>query len=177
MKKCPRCLENKDLSLFSKDKNSSDGHKNRCKECDRGYYLSRKDILSGKSKTYYKKNKEKICNYQREYQRNRKKIDMQFKLKCLLRNRVYFAIKNSQKVGSAVHDLGCSVEELKQHLESQFQPGMSWNNWNHNGWHIDHIKPLSSFDLEDRKQFLEACHYTNLQPLWSKENWYKGSIV
>jgi hypothetical protein len=48
---------------------------------------------------------------------------------------------------------------------------MTWDNWTTDGWHIDHIKPLaSSFDLTDRKQFLEACHYTNLQPLWAKDN-------
>lgn len=54
---------------------------------------------------------------------------------------------------------------------------MTWENWNVNGWHIDHIIPLVTFDLTDRKQFLEACHYTNLQPMWSEENWLKGSTI
>jgi hypothetical protein len=47
---------------------------------------------------------------------------------------------------------------------------MTWENWTTNGWHIDHIRPLASFDLTDRQQFLVACHYTNLQPLWATEN-------
>ena len=70
-----------------------------------------------------------------------------------------------------------TVEQLKQHLESKFQPGMSWDNWTTDGWHIDHIKPLSSFNLNDRKQLLSACHYTNLQPLWAKDNLSKSDKI
>ena len=78
-----------------------------------------------------------------------------------LRRRLHDALKNNQKRGSAVKDLGCSVQELKKYLESKFQEGMSWDNWNYKGWHIDHIKPLASFNLTDRNQLLQACHYTN----------------
>ena len=84
------------------------------------------------------------------------------------------AIKTNAKAGSAVRDLGCTIPELKAHLEAQFQPGMTWDNWSLKGWHIDHIKPLTSFDLTNREQFLQACHYTNLQPLWASENLSKG---
>ncbi len=54
---------------------------------------------------------------------------------------------------------------------------MTWDNYGLYGWHIDHIKPLASFDLTDREQFLEACHYTNLQPLWAEENLSKGNKI
>jgi desulfoferrodoxin (superoxide reductase-like protein) len=54
---------------------------------------------------------------------------------------------------------------------------MTWDNWTTDGWHIDHIKPLASFDLTDRKQLLEACHYTNLQPLWAKDNLIKSDKI
>jgi hypothetical protein len=81
------------------------------------------------------------------------------------------------KSGSAVRDLGCSFEKLKRHLESQFQPGMTWKNYGLHGWHIDHIKPLVLFDLTNRKQFLEACNYKNLQPLWAKENLSKKGKI
>lgn len=94
-----------------------------------------------------------------------------------MRSRVGDAIRNGQKAGSAVRDLGCTVEELKKHLESRFRPGMTWENWSPTGWHIDHIKPLASFDLTDRAQFLQACCYTNLQPLWAEDNLKKGASV
>ena len=76
--------------------------------------------------------------------------------------------------GSAVRDLGCTIEELKLYLAAKFQPGMSWENWSFAGWHIDHIRPLASFDLTDSAQFKLAVHYTNLQPLWAKDNFSKG---
>lgn len=79
------------------------------------------------------------------------------------------------KSGSAIRDLGCSMEELKVYLESKFQPGMSWDNYSFTGWHIDHIIPLSSFDLTDPEQFKQACHYTNLQPLWAEDNFKKSN--
>lgn len=70
--------------------------------------------------------------------------------------------------------MGCTVEELKKYLESKWQEGMSWDNYGFHGWHIDHIKPLASFNLTDRDELLKACHYTNLQPLWCKDNMKKG---
>lgn len=99
---------------------------------------------------------------------------IQFKLATTLRVRLYQALKKNKKVGSHVKDLGCTLEELKIHLEKQFKEGMTWKNWSKDGWHVDHIKPLARFDLTKREQFLEVCHYLNLQPLWAKENISKG---
>lgn len=77
-------------------------------------------------------------------------------------------IRRAVKTGSAVKNLGCTVPEFIAHLESKFKSGMNWNNYGL--WHIDHIKPLSSFDLTDPDQLSKACHYSNMQPLWAKEN-------
>ena len=99
----------------------------------------------------------------------------EYKLTTAIRSRVRIALNNNQKTGSAIDDLGCSVDELKIYLENQFEEGMTWDNWKHDGWHIDHIKPLSKFDLTDPVQFKEAVHYTNLQPLWWNENLKKGN--
>lgn len=63
--------------------------------------------------------------------------------------------------------------ELRAHLETRFLPGMTWENYG--AWHIDHVRPLASFDLTDRAQLLQACHYTNLQPLWARDNRSKGA--
>ena len=84
------------------------------------------------------------------------------------------AIRNRQKSGSAVEDLGCSIEYLKIHLERMFFPGMSWENYGKGGWSIDHIVPLCQFDLTNKVLFKKACHYTNLQPLWEEDNSSKG---
>ena len=82
------------------------------------------------------------------------------------------AIKQNKKQGSAVKDLGCTLGELKTYLEEKFEVGMTWEN--HGEWHIDHKRPLCTFDLSNREDFLKACHYTNLQPLWRKDNLEKG---
>lgn len=92
-----------------------------------------------------------------------------------LRARLYRAIKGNFKAGSAVGDLGCSIEDFKLHIERQFKPGMNWGNWSKTGWHIDHIVPLDVFDLTNREDIKKVCHYSNLQPLWSKENLSKGN--
>lgn len=87
------------------------------------------------------------------------------------------AVKNNQKTGSAVRDLGCSIPELKLYFEKQFTEGMTWDNHGQFGWHIDHQKALANFNLEDREQFLQACHYTNLQPMWAVENMRKSAKI
>jgi hypothetical protein len=134
---------------------------------------SYREVNKDKKKAYYEKNKERI----NVRNRNRCNNNIQHKLVKRLRTRLCSALSINQKSGSAVRDLGCSIESFKSYLESKFQSGMSWDNYGLYGWHIDHIKPLSSFDLTDRKQLLEACHYTNLQPLWAKDNLAKSDKI
>ena len=146
---------------------------------DKAKYWQKNNL--DKHRVYNKKwresNKDRMSVKRRNYSKNRMKTDIQFKLSHALRRRLHSALKNNQKVGSAVKDLGCTIEELKSYLESKFQTGMNWDNWSNDGWHIDHIKPLASFDLTDRKQLLEACHYTNLQPLWAIDNFIKNDKI
>jgi hypothetical protein len=106
----------------------------------------------------------------------RYKTDPSYRLTRVLRSRLNMAVRNSHKAGSAVRDLGCSIVELKKHLELQFQLGMTWDNWTNDGWHIDHKLPLSSFDLTKEENVKIACHYTNLQPLWAADNIRKGGV-
>ena len=148
--------------------------KRRWKKNHPEYELSEESKLKEKEriKKWNEENRQ-ILNKKRVERRNN---SVQYKLTCILRTRLSNAIKGNYKSGSAIRDLGCSVEELIQYLEKQFFPNprtgeeMSWKNHSRNGWHIDHIIPLASFNLIDREQLLKACHYTNLQPLWAKEN-------
>jgi hypothetical protein len=147
-------------------------------------YTKHKKKILKKCKVYRELNKNKIKEYQHNYRpranvrlKERLKSDIHLKLKVRLRKRFWQSLKHSYKSGSAVKDLGCTVEELKTYLENKFQPGMTWDNYGYYGWHIDHIKPLATFDLTNREQWLEACHYTNLQPLWAKDNLSKGDKV
>ena len=106
--------------------------------------------------------------------------DPAHKLKTLLRSRLGKVIRRKKASQSFVRQLGCSVDELVIHLESQFYPDprtgemMTWDNHCMDGWHVDHIKELHKFDLYDDEQFKEAAHYTNLQPLWWWQNLEKN---
>lgn len=137
------------------------------------YYKQNRDVLVLAQKKYRKEHRAEINERVRKY----KVKSVQYRLTVRLRGCVWSQLKGLTKGGSSVQDLGCTVQELKSYLESKFQDGMTWENWGTTGWHIDHIKPLYSFDLTNREQFLEACHYTNLQPLWAVDNLKKGIKV
>jgi hypothetical protein len=152
----------------------------------RRYYREHRDALLVQSKDYRDSHKEQRKMYGREYAlkngenlreyRNtyhyERRTDEMYRLPRLIRGRLNKALKGNAKTGSAVRDLGCSIPELKVHLEQQFQPGMSWENWGSGlgDWSIDHIKCLAAFDLRDPGQFKEACNFRNLRPLWHVEN-------
>jgi len=187
-KVCSRCKNGFFISEFHKQKNGKFGVSSICKSCrneeKRKYYRNNEKQINEQHAKYYQNNREQISEKhklyrkshkeeKRKYENNRLKTDINFKLASKLRDRLRKAIKNNQKSGSSIKDLGCSVKELKQWFEQKFQPGMTWENYG-SKWHIDHIKPLVLFNLEDREQFLEACNYKNLQPLWAKENLRKG---
>jgi hypothetical protein len=164
---------NKD-KIIRRSKAYYETNKDKVKAYQKDYKESNKDKLRFQKKAHYEINKDKIRVQKNNYYNNKRKTDIQFKLSRNLRSRLNSAVNGNYKSGSEIKDLGCTIEQLKQYLESKFQSGMSWDNWTLDGWHIDHIKPLASFDLTDRKQLLEACHYTNLQPLWATDNLIKS---
>ena len=169
-----------------REKAYREANKDRIKKRDAAYHKANRDKRLKQSKAYREANRDKIKLREKVYREaNRDKYNLwekkykqeniQFKLRKHLRSRLKSAIKHNFKAGSAIRDLGCTIFELKVYLESKFEIGMSWENYGFYGWHIDHIKPLSSFDLTDREQLLQAVHYTNLQPLWAKDNLSKGN--
>jgi hypothetical protein len=190
---CHRCKKDQDILCFNKDSKSKDGFKASCKECislySKKYTFKNKIKLKEQIKQwkeqnkeyvdlymldYQKKNKNKIYKRSTEYHKIRYNNDPIFKLRRLLRDRIYKVISNKKVTSKTKELLGCSFELLKQHLESLFKHGMTWSN---HGifWEIDHIKPVSSFDLTDIEQQKQCFHYTNLQPLTKKDNRTKSN--
>lgn len=106
---------------------------------------------------------------------------IQSKLRSTISTRLRMAIKQNSKSGSTLTLLGCTIAYLKKHIESLWADGMTWENYgNPNGdhtncWHIDHIKPCTSFDLRYADQQAMCFNYTNLQPMWGKENILKSN--
>jgi hypothetical protein len=104
------------------------------------------------------------------YERKLYAEDAQHRLRKVVRARISYLLKKRCKSGVAVDTIGCTGDELAAYLEARFEPGMSWDNRGLHGWHVDHVRPLLVFDLTDPAQMREASHYTNLQPLWKREN-------
>jgi len=135
-------------------------------------------------KNWYKKNKEYKLLYCKKRNliimkqlKNRYHTDISYKIKKLVRKRIWQAMKNNSRDNTIKYLLGCSYSQLKQHLENQFKDGMDWDNHGRTGWHIDHIKPCCSFDLSDPEEQKKCFNYTNLQPLWAEDNYKKGRKI
>ena len=135
------------------------------KKNDKKYRQENAEKIKEYKKEWYQENKEKV----NEYRRNKRETDPLFRLTCNIRKMVHRAIKTKR----TEEIIGCSFGELKQHLENQFSEGMSWENYGQ--WHVDHIRPLSWFDLTNPDEVAKANHYTNLQPLWAEDNLSKGN--
>lgn len=202
MKKfCNGCKINKDHSAFHKSKAQPDGLVSKCKSCksqyrkkyysknkSKEYYSENKERKIELDKKYYLENKEAICRRKKMWTRKnrdrinrrhaeRMKNDLQYRLNRAIRSRFNQAYRKGYKGGVAIQYLGCNLAYFKIYLENMFLNNMNWDNYGVNGWHIDHIKPLSSFDLENPEEVKIACHYTNLQPLWASDNLSKGAKI
>jgi hypothetical protein len=140
-------------------------------------YQKSPEIYYHRNKLYIEKNKEKVRNFKNEYQKKKKKESVLYRLKVLMRDRLNKFIKYSKmnKNNSTFDIIGCNPQQLKEHIENQFIDGMSWDNHGLLGWHIDHIIPLSSAKTEE--DLIKLCHYTNLQPLWAKDNLLKSNKI
>lgn len=175
MKICRKCLIEKDISLFSKDLQNKDGYKHSCKECcklqDKKYYTNNSQVILEKQKEYRKLNRSRYT----DNETYRRKIDPIFKLKKNIRKRVndYFKVFDIKKSNTTFNIIGKSPKELKEYIENLFDDGMTWENYG--DWHIDHIMPLVTAKTEDDVYRLN--HYSNLQPLWAKDNMKKGGKI
>lgn len=118
--------------------------------------------------------KRKIIDFNNKRERERRLSDPGYLILRRCRVRLACAVRDAKtkKFARTCELLGCSVQELRDHIESKFKPGMSWDN--RDMWHVDHIIPCARFDLTKEDQQRICFHYSNLQPLWAKENIVKG---
>ena len=126
------------------------------------------------SKAVCKANKQKAI-----YRRSRWQYDEDFRLNARYRTTLNKSINNNKNYGNIEEELGCTIQELKKYIEIQFKDGMNWNNRsvNSSGWSIDHIEPLSQYDFRNEEDRLKACRFSNLRPVWARDNKLKGNKI
>jgi hypothetical protein len=139
------------------------------KECAQEYRLKNKEHIKKLKQKYYQDNKERINRLSKE----RRRTDINFKIKHNLRTRLRKALKGINKSASTMELIGCTIDELRNHIESQFKPWMTWKNYGL--WDIDHVKAMATFDLTCPLQQRECCNWNNLQPMDHIENIRKGA--
>ena len=158
--------------IAAKNKAYYEANKEKIAARKKNNYESNKEKIAAKRKLYYESNKEKVLITNNIYRKNRKAIDPIFSIRLRIKD----AINNSlSKKGftkrSRTHEiLGCDWETFKEHIESRFLDGMSWEN--RDEWHIDHIIPVSL--AQDEEAVITLNHYLNLRPLWAAENLEKS---
>lgn len=189
--KCKQCIKEYDLTYKTANKNKI-----------QQYYIDNKERINKQSKTTYELNREHYIkkhtqygkdnpevrrkhtakylksnpDYYKTYRKHRYHNDPQFKLRVILGTRLNKALKTHSKSTSILNLIGCSMDELKEHIEKQFTDVMSWEN---HGiyWEIDHILPCDSFNLIDIEQQKQCFHYSNLQPLPKIDNRIKSNKI
>jgi len=203
-KYCKGCNQTKALTEFSKSGGRRDGLQTRCKVCRKNTRQNYRKKENARARKHYQNNPEKRRASKRKYRKNnrekerasqrkrnkrpetkkrvnarrreRRKTDPPFRILCNLRCRLWHALKGKNKSARTMKLVGCSIPHLMDHLEKQFLPGMTWENYGP-VWHVDHMMPCDSFDLSDPEQQRRSFHYTNLQPLWGPENMSKGDTI
>jgi hypothetical protein len=188
-KRCTKCSAIKPFNFFSPQKAGYMGLKAQCRECDSKYdkqFQSKNNTRAERDKTdkakqyrkkYVAENLDWWRKYEREYRYNRRREDMFFKIKGNMSGRLSDLINKRNLSTNTLELIGCDRETFISHIEKQFTEGMTWENYGLKGWHVDHIIPLSLFDLTIENEVKKACHYTNLQPLWWQDNLEKGNKV
>jgi hypothetical protein len=197
-KTCTKCGETKLLEEYHKKKTGKYGRKAQCKECVsekmKAYEQSEKrkakkkaynqseagkaalkryrESEAGKAALKAYRESEAGKAYNKAYRKNRRHNDPVYKLQCNLRSGFRKWIKGNRKTCRTEKYAGCTYQELLDHLESQFEEGMTWENHGvgDDKWQIDHFKAQSRFDPTIKEEAFKCWHYTNLQPMWSSEN-------
>ena len=184
VKQCTACGEEKTLDFFrQRSKEKSHLFYNQCRQCESKAVMKwRKDPVANEMylaslRKHYRNNKEKKLKQIKSSNEKMYAKDPSKKILRNLRSRHRQALVGKFKEETTRKLLGASLEEVRSHIEQQWTEGMNWSNYGVHGWHVDHIIPLSSFDLTNLEEQRKAFHYTNLQPLWAIDNLKKGNKV
>lgn len=204
---CTKCLILKPLKDFYSCKAAKDRRTTRCGVCMKAYSKKwakenpeKKTAFLKKWKQehkqevyeynlqympkYYQANKEKLIAQSVEYKKQKSKTDINFRIARNLRRRLNHVVKGTAKSAPTIELLGCTIADLKSKMQIKFYnnpetgEAMTWDNYGKNGWHLDHIIPLANFKqlfLADEQK--KAFHFSNLQPLWSKDNLKKNKYI
>lgn len=141
----------------------------------RQYEAAFQDTVRQRKADYQRRNSAAINKYKAAWVKARESRDPAYALLRRVGSRVAAAVATAKarKSRKTIRLLGCSPYALTMHIESMFRDGMTWAN--RSEWHLDHVIPLAAFDLHDSQQQAKAFHYSNLQPLWARENMSKGA--
>lgn len=139
------------------------------------YYNKNKEKIVKRAVDWYNNNKDRAHERINLYLRKKRNSDKIFRLTDNIRSLIGGSFKNHgfKKNSKTMQILGCTIQEFKLHIESQFKEGMSWDN--RSEWHIDHIMPLSMAKTED--EIIRLNNYKNLRPLWAHENLSKSDKI
>jgi hypothetical protein len=176
LKRCPRCKEIKEIIEYAFSKQKKDGLRSYCKSCEQQINLEK-----SRTPKFIIKQHEYMATpqyLQRLKDRYHKKMDTNenFKTGLYLRNELNVALKNQGVIKNTQFNIqiGCTIDELNRYLETQFIGGMTWENHNRHGWHIDHIIPVNAFNFKDPVQQRACFYFKNLRPMWGRLNIQKG---
>jgi phage-related minor tail protein len=161
--------------IAKRQKQYSQDNKEKIAKRMKRYRQANKGELAKYNKQYRQDNKEKIAKRRNKHAKKRKANDPVFKMICNLRTGLWAAMSGTRKPKKTMELLGCSKEHLEHHLSAQFTDGMTLENYGE--WQIDHIQPVDSFDHNEPEQVAICWHYTNLQPMWAKDNKRKSNKI
>jgi DNA-directed RNA polymerase subunit RPC12/RpoP len=204
-KKCTKCGRELPLDQFYKrnPRNGKAGRQYHCKDCqnaansewrkknseyDTKWQKANPEKKKISNARWRKNNPEKVSQWQKDNPEKQRAIvrksinkrranNLTLRLKHNIHSRMLSALRGRVKSDNTIKLLGCSIEHLRNHLEKQFTEGMTWSNYGLHGWHVDHIIPVSYFDLSDPEQQKRAWHYTNLRPMWAGDNIRKSNKI
>lgn len=183
-KVCTKCKLEQPIEEFGLRKDRAPGTRNsHCRACGRAISKSwklrnperTKELSRRSAAAFFKKFPERVRENACRSVKNRLKTSIDFRILHNLRRRLNKATKGTDRSKRTQELLGCSIPHFKAWMEFWMQPGMTWENYGE--WHVDHKMPCASFDMKDPEQQQKCFHYTNLQPLWAKENLQKSSKI